>query len=278
MDETKQNPKPTGKVRRLGALVGEFAEPAAAFLGGLVLGVLGVVGILKGDKLTAATLFVLSALGISLVRERSLRVKANRNIEGLGRRLDQTRDAVNAIHSGNPYTVLLHETTWDIVEPDGSLVHVARTKKIRFDQNGVAALYDVATGDGERESEYSPGEAVKDFLAEGRRMSLIALGRVYYRGDKLKFKVKRISRNAFLNPHELVTVQTRDATTRMRLRIIWPATRKPTAVRLGRATPTQEWRNEDVLQDVKTENSRAVYMVEILNPERGGSHTIEWEW
>jgi hypothetical protein len=266
------------RIRRLLKLIGEFGEPSVAFLGGLTLGILGLANVVSGNDLTGATLLVLSALGVSLVRERSLRVKANENLEGLGDRLDQTKDAVNALQSGNPYTVLMHTTVWDIVEPDGSLVHATRTKKIRFDQNNVASLYDVAEGDGERETEYSPGRAVCDFLAEGRRVSLIALGRLYYRGDETDFTIKRIVKDGFTAKHELVSVLTRDATAKMLLTIKWPSSRSPTALRLGRATSAREWRNEDVLHELKEENGRKVYSVEIKEPEKGSSTTIEWEW
>jgi hypothetical protein len=267
-----------GVFRRLWSLATEFAEPLIAAAAAFVLAILGLAGWVTGDPLTAATLLVLSVVAVSLIGERSLRVQASQSIEELGSQLAETTDAVNAIHSGNPYSVLLHETTWDLSEPDGSLAFATRLKKIRIDQNNVFALYDFAGGDGERETEYSPGKAVTEFIGEGKMYRLIALGRIYYRGERLDFTAKRTVRDGFLAAHEAVTVDTRDATERMRLKILWPPGRPPTALRLGRATPSHEWKNDDVLADVKTEDDRAMYQVEILNPEKGGTTSIEWDW
>jgi hypothetical protein len=263
---------------RLRKRLDEYWEPLSAAIAGLVLAVAGIAGWLEGNELAAATLLVLSALGGSLVRERSLRARADENIKALGVQLDDTIKAVNAIQSGNPYSVLSHESTWDIASPDGSLVHATRIKRIRFDQNKVVSLYDFASGDGKRENKYTPGEAVADFIGEGRWCSLIALGRVYYRGEHLNFKVERTVRDGFMSPHESVGIVTQDATDRMRMTILWPADQPPTALRLGRATPTQEWRSEDVLASLKSKKGRPTYTVEIHGPEKGSTTIIEWEW
>jgi hypothetical protein len=270
--------KARGRGKRFWGLAAEYGEPVIAIIAGLVLAFLGLTGGIDGDDLAAATLVVLSLLALSLLRERLLRIEANENIETLGTRLDQTTDAVNAIQSGNPYSVLCHETTWDIVKPDGSLVYATRIKKIRIDQNNVFALRDFASGDGQREFEYSPGEPVGEFIGEGHKHNLIALGRIYYRGEHLDFTVKRTVRDGFVGKHESVGVDTSDATELMRLKILWPAGHPPSALRLGRATPSKEWRNENVLDKLEEKNGRPVYEVEIHAPAKGGSTTIEWEW
>ena len=266
------------RLRRLWNFFTNFAEPLIAAATAFVFGVLGVVGAVKGDALAGATLLVLAVVAGSLIGERNLRVRANRNVEGLGGKIEETTDAVNAIQSGNPYTVLSHETTWDIAEPDGSLVYATRAKDIRIDQNNVFALYDFYVGDGDREIEYSPGTPVSQFIGHGGKMyDLINLGRLYYRGERLTFTVKRTVRDGFMEDREAVAVDTRDPTERMHLKILWPANRPPTALRLGRGTPSHEWKNEDVLKNVKTVDERPVYEVE-LTPEKGGTTTIEWEW
>ena len=266
------------KLGRLWSGFTKFAEPLVATTTAFIFGILGVVGAVKGDTLAGATLLVLSVVSGSLIGERVLRVRANRNVEGLGGKIDETTDAVNAIQSGNPYTVLSHETTWDIVEPDGSLVYASRVKDIRIDQNNVFALYDFATGDGDREIEYSPGKPVSQFIGHGgKTYDLINLGRLYFRGERLTFTVKRTVRNGFVEDQEAVAVDTRDPTERMRLRVIWPANRPPTALRLGRGTPSHEWKNEDVLGNLTDLNGRPFFEVEVA-PEKGGTTTIEWEW
>jgi hypothetical protein len=266
--------------QRFWSLAAEYGEPLVAILAGLVLGILGLVGGIEGDDLAGATLIVLSILAWSLLRERLLRIEANKNVEALEGGLEESIDAVNAIQSGNPYSVLSHETTWDIVEADGSLVVATRVKKIRIDQNNVFALYDFSTGDGDREVEYSPGSCVSTFIGHaGKDYDLIDLGRIYNRGERIDFKVKRTVRNGFLADRELVAVDTRDATERMTLKVIWPQDRPPTSLTLSRGTPSHDWKNEDVLKEVSTnDEGRRYYQVDIYTPEKGGSTTIAWEW
>jgi hypothetical protein len=264
--------------KRLWEFFTNFAEPLIAAITAFVFGVLGVLGTVQGDTLAGATLLVLAVVAGSLIGERNLRVHANRNVEGLGGKIDETTDSVNAIQSGNPYTVLSHETTWDIKEPDGSLVCATRVKDIRIDQNNVFALYDFYTGDGDRDLKYSPGKPEGQLIGHGGKpYHLINLGRLYYRGERLTSKVERTVRDGFMEETEAVAVDTRDPTERMRLKILWPAERPPTALRLGRGTPSHEWKNEDVFENVKQVDGRPVYEVEIT-PEKGGTTTIEWEW
>lgn len=265
-------------LKQVGAWALEVADPLVAVLAGLGLAIAGLAGWIEEDTLTATTLFVLSVVALSLLRERWLRVRANTKIDALAHQQEETTAAVNAIGSGNPYSVLLHETTWDIIESDGSQVSATRVKSIRFDQNRVFSFYDFSDGDGTKETEYLPGKAVDSFLAEGRMYTLVSLGRVYYRGEHLTLTAKRTITDGFKKDHEAVGVLVQDATERLRLIVKWPADRPPTAVRLGRATPARDWRNEDVLDKVETKDGRSTYEVEIENPERGSTTTIEWEW
>lgn len=279
MPAPEQPKTPSEKLRQAGKWVLEIADPLVAAVAGLGLAVAGIVGWIQGDTLTATALFVLSAVALSLLRERGLRVNANEKIDRFGEKLDATTDAVNAIQAGNPYTVLKHDATWDIIKPDGSLVRSTRTKTIRFDQNDVASLFDLSEGDGTRDVTYSPGKGVATFLGEGRWCTLIALGRLHFRGEQIDFRVTRLAKNAFLEPHESITTLTRDATYLMCLRIIWPKVRPPTAVRLGRATPSRVWRNRDVLSEVQpNKDGRPEYTIMIHDPEKGGLTCIEWEW
>jgi hypothetical protein len=264
--------------RRLWKLATEFAEAFIAVASAVVLAVLGLAGWVTGDSLTAATLLVLSLVAAALIDERSFRVQVSREIGGIGNRLTEITGAVNAIHSGDAYNVLLHEATWDLLEPDGSFASATQLKKIRIDQNKVFALYDLSDGGGEGETEYSPGEAVAEFMGEGRRYRLIALGRIYYRGERLDFTAKRTIREGFLTAQAAVTLEIRDATERARLKILWPEGRPPTALQLGRATPSHQWKNDDVLVDLKVEDGRAVYEVEIFKPEKGDTLLIAWDW
>jgi hypothetical protein len=257
----------------------DVAEPLIAVVLGFVLAGLGLFGVISGDKLTAITLAVLGVVALSLLRERELRVNANDNVEKLGTRLDRTVDAINAIQTGNPHTVLEHDAVWDIIEPDGSLAVATRTKTLRIDQNKVVSLYDFAEGDGTRDIVYDPGEAAGRILGEGRWLTLVNLGRVYYRGDQFDFKVTRTAHGAFTSDRESIRVLTRDQTIRMRLTIKWPKERPPKAISVSKATAAEEWRNEDVIQSLETDDDgRPMYKITIRDPEKGGATVIEWDW
>jgi hypothetical protein len=264
--------------RQVEARVKEYWEPLISAIAGLVLAILGILGVLEGAELGAAILLVLSLLAISLIRERGLRADAAQKIGSLGVQLDETIDAIRGIQTGNPYSVLSTDATWDIVATDGSLVIAERVKKVRFDQNKVVSVYDFWSGDGDRKNEYSPGREAGQFLGEGRWNALIALDRVYYRGEHADLKVRRTVRHGFTSTCESVGMVTEDATALLCMKIQWPKDCRPTALRLGTRTPAHEWRSEDVLSDLDDSSGRPVYTVPVRDPAKGSMTVIEWEW
>jgi membrane protein implicated in regulation of membrane protease activity len=256
------------------------ADPLFILLAGLAVGFGGVFGLVKGDNLTSATLLVLSVVGFSLLQERSLRLDAKKKLDEIGDQLAETESTVKALHSGSPYHVLLDAATWDISAQDGSLAYGTREKKIRFEHNKVLSLYDFAQGDGtDAAAEYSHGKKVDSFVFEGRRYSLIGLGRIYSRGDEIDFCVKRTMRNTFPTSHgECIGVRTLDPTTQLRIDVTWPRDRALRAVRLGITTAAGQSRYEDVTSQVMTRDGRPMYTVERGEPEQGGLTTVEWDW
>jgi hypothetical protein len=257
----------------------EVADPLIAVVAGLGLAVAGLAGWIQEDALTATTLFVLSAVALSLLRERWLRTDANTKIDRLSLQQDETTAAVNAIGSGNPYSVLCQESTWDLATIDGSLVYATRKKEIRFDQNKVFAVCDFVQGAGSRTTTYSPGEAVAEFLAEGRPHTLVSLGRMHYRGERITLEAKRTVTDGFLAEHEIVGVEVEDDTELLKIEIKWPVERPPNAVRVARATPAREWRAEDAMEKVDTDSDgRRTFLMTVESPEKGSTTTVEWEW
>ncbi len=116
---------------------------------------MGIIGAVKGEDITSATLFVLAALGFSLLRERSMRLKANRRLDTIGEQIAETQQAVKTLHTGHPYHVLRDEITWDVVRPDGDVAHVRRLKKLKFAQNNVLSLYEWSARSGTRKTSYT---------------------------------------------------------------------------------------------------------------------------
>jgi hypothetical protein len=233
--------------------------------------------LINGDTLAAATLLVLSVVGLALVRERSLRQSAKRQLDSIGSQLSKTQHSVETLGSGDPFRMLLSETTWDIAGADGRLAHVTIRRRIRFSQNNVFALYDFAGGDGTREEIYSLGEKVHEFNSEGQMISIIAFNRFFSRNDEIDFVVNRISRDAFLSPSEGVAIIAKEKSVRTLMKVLWPAERSPTQVRLIR-TNASGVRQAAVEQPVTEEGGRPLCEVELLEPEVGGRYSIEWEW
>jgi membrane protein implicated in regulation of membrane protease activity len=267
------------RLRQLATGAAERADAIFLLAAGATVGLLGVFGLVKGDNLTSATLFVLAVLGFALIRERSHRLRTNENVASLAEDVAGTREAVSSLHSGSPYHVLLDEATWDISAPDGSKAKGARKKKIKFVQNRVFALYDFAEGDGrEDDVRYTPGTKVHEFPFEGRRYRVISLGRFYSRDDEIDFSIERNLTDSFLKQSENIGVRTLDITNRLRMNVIWPRDRKPRAVRLGKTTASGVSHYDDVTAQMTVRDGRPFYSVEIAEPEQGGLITVEWEW
>lgn len=99
--------EPEDRTARLGRIVAQAldrADTVFLLLAGAIVGFLGVIGAVKGEDLTSATLFVLAVLGFSLLRERSMRLKANQRLDAIGEQIAGTQQAVKALHTGHPIT------------------------------------------------------------------------------------------------------------------------------------------------------------------------------
>jgi hypothetical protein len=64
----------------------------------------------------------------------------------------------------------------------------------------------------------------------------------------------------------------------MRLTVMWPATRPPRAVRLSIVTAAKVPSTKDVTGEITMRDGRPVYVVDLDEPEKGGTTTIEWDW
>jgi membrane protein implicated in regulation of membrane protease activity len=252
-------------------------DPLIALIAGAAAGIAGVFGFISGDTLAAATLLVLSVVGLALVRERSLRQAAKHQLDDIETQLSRTQHSVETIQSGDPFRMLLSEITWDIVETDGSLANVTVRRRIRFSQNNVFAIYDFSGGDGTRDETYSLGEKIHEFNSEGQMISIIAFDRFFSRNDEIDFVVNRVTRDAFLSRSEGVVIVAKEKAVRTLMKVHWPVDRSPTHVRFIK-TSASGIRQAAVEQAVKKEDGRPTCEVELLEPEVGGRFAIEWDW
>lgn len=279
MDQTNKH----GLSKRLHD-AGHWLEGRADPLLGLVLGVAaalaGLFGWIKGDTLAAATLIVLSVVAFALLRERSLRIDANKALGELNESMDDVHESVASLHGRSPYHVVRDESEWDLVEKDGSLVHVRRTKRIKFDQDEVLSLYDWGSGDGtEDEPQYTGATKVDTFQAEGKTYALLSLRRFYPRGHEMTLGINRTHRDALTKDQERININSLDQTKLLVMKIVWPADRPPSAVRLNHTTADGVRTSQPVDSRVVTgADGRKSYRVEVENPERRGLTTIEWDW
>jgi membrane protein implicated in regulation of membrane protease activity len=258
----------------------DLSDALVVIIAGAVLALMSLLGVIKDPaKLAAATLAVLAVVAVSVLRDRLSRRHAEVTIDKIQHEMAELRRAANALEVGRQYHVVLHDTTWDLATVDGSVVNVTRVKHLVFDQDEVIAIYDFASGDGERTSVYSPGEEVGEpLMIEGQRARLISLKRMFSRGDTLEFGLTRTTINGFLSEHESVSVLTRDITARMRLSVVWPAKRPPRAIRLSIMTAAKRSSTTDVTGELAMRDGRPIYVADLNEPEKGGTTTIEWEW
>lgn len=269
------------RTEKLGRLVEEALDRADTIfllVAGATVGLLGVIGAIKGEDLTSATLFVLAVLGFSLLRERSMRLKANGRLDKIGEQIAETQQAVKSLHTGHPYHVLLDEVTWDIVQPDGDIAHVRRLKKLKFDQNNVLSLYEWSARDGTQENVvYAPGEKVGPTLnVEGKQYSLIALPRFYSRDEALDFCVTRTARGTFMGNREGVSVESMDIIAQLVMTVIWPSARPPESVRLKWVSASGDRQSQDMT--LETKDGRPSLTIKVREPEKGSTNEIEWDW
>jgi hypothetical protein len=188
-----------------------------------------------------------------------------------------TSQAIESLRSAKPYRVLLHDNLWEMREPDGSVVHVRRVKHLRFEQNEVISLLDFVHGDGERTSEYSPGQVVHEFYDGIKRYSLIALDRIYSRHEEVDFVLTRTARDAFLARREEVGVVAEDVIDLLRMKILWHPERLPRSVNLIGIKPTGERRPAQSCE-IKRDGEDYYSVIEVHQPERGGKTAVEWSW
>jgi hypothetical protein len=197
------------------------------------------------------------------------------------RELDQT---VSALQAGGQYHVLEHDATWDIASDDGRVAYADRHKQIKIDQDDVLAVLDYASRTGEQEVEYSvdgrnvPLDKVIELDTRGTRYALVPLGRMYARGEDLDFVVKRTLNDVLCDPVNSVTARTEDVTALLRMTVIWPAGKGPSALRLSQTAEASTITQSLPLTLVQEEAGRPTLHFNVPQPERGGRTEISWDW
>lgn len=256
--------------------IGVRLDVLAALLAGAAAAVSGAFGDASSHALTTATLGVLTVVALSLVLERSLRLKANERMQDVLNEAKSTHDAVQILNSGVPYHVVESDSAWDIAE-DGSARSVRR-RLLRFAQDDAISVVDWITADGQiQDTKYTPGKAVHEFVSDGRKLTLVALDRPHARDEEREFTVERSVRGAFLKNPDRGWVIALDPTSLMRITIRWPRERPPKAVRFLRRTDTDRGKPVIVAAAIG-KDGRSEFTAEVREPARGERIGVEWDW
>lgn len=257
--------------------VGGRLDTIAALVGGITAAVLAWAGHLDPEELGTAVLTLLAVVALSMVVERSLRLKASRGIDEVKDDLKKTRESVRALEVGSPYYVTESDCLWEI-DDDGGLTS-CRRKHLRFTQDEVVTVLDWMKNDGDSPKvKYrpEPGRRIHKYISDGRTHYLVALDRPYGREEELDFFIDRRIEGCFVKTPDRVTVVTYEPTSLVKMTVRWPANRPPKAVRFFRRTDAE--RQRPLAQTVKRRQGRAEVTVIAENPELGERLVIEWDW
>ena len=177
------------------------------------------------------------------------------------------------------YQVLNHDTTLELIDPQGKRAVVRRRKNIRFLQDYVVAFWDTAWGDGDLFAEYecSPGTPVDRFKEGSRFYTLISLREVKRRGDVLRYHVRRVIRGGFTRTHESWTTEIRHDTDRLRIAIIFPKERLCREAKLVQQNVNRTRRlGAEHLRTL--EDGRQILEWEVRHPRLHERYLIKWTW
>jgi hypothetical protein len=190
--------------------------------------------------------------------------------------MDQLRDKIG--YHGM-FEILEYQATLEIMDPNGEEAVLTRQEVIRFLQDNVVAIYDVAWGDGEILADYQcqPGVPV-DFYQDGSKYKiLISLRETKNRGDVETFSRERSIKGGFLSKDEWLETEIDHWTEHLKLSIIFPHERL-----CQRATVTRRSTNETITLDRQhfstLSDGRQILTWQTSRPKLHDLYTIKWHW
>ena len=264
--------------RTAGRYLLDYLELVLAAVLAIVVSFLALKDEISTKGLIQATVLLLVALAISVIRERAER-------RALGAHIENTLLLVAA---DKPWQVLDEQLVWDLSAPDGSYAKAFAKRELQFMQDEVLSVYEYQNR--------PPGKVLshvchggqrggpminlpiiqKDFPGPaGRVYRLISLQRVWGKGEIMAFESERELENHFLGSSELVAKEIPVPTARVSMRVIWPLDRKPKALwveRSGRAPVNIS------LGRLKDSEGRWSYEEVVEDPKLGEKIIVRWDW
>lgn len=242
----------------------------------IVLSYLSLTGEIDAKGLTLASVGLLVAVAIALVRERVERDSL----------LSHIKEASELARADKPWQVLDERLVWDVSGLGGSYAKATVEKELQFMQDEVFSIYEyqykshgrvlthVCQG-GVRGGPMANLPIIqKDFPGpEGRVYRLISLQRIWRRGEIMAFRSDRELEDHFCEVQEDVSKEVSVQTARVSMRVIWPPDSKPKAVWLERG----ERQVHIEPARLKHAGGRWSYEEVIEDPQLGEKIILKWE-
>jgi hypothetical protein len=271
-----------GRIRRALRFAAEYWDLLLALVGAAVIAALGLTDVInKSDHLTEATLGVLAVLAFTQVRDRGRR-------DRLGESVEDALEATKAADTSFAWHFVSGETTRDLAGAPGGESQIVSKRTLRLMADDVVAVHEWATSDGEEIShdvkgcttggtlrELDVSEQLISGGPEGRKYRMIGLGEIGRIGQRFDLVTTRRVIGCFPKSNESAWIRIGRPTGDVRMRVIWPRGRAPTAV--------SAYKNGRLLQDAKkllanAGNGRKKLEFLISEPEIGDAFEIRWDW
>lgn len=261
------------KLKDMGRFLVNWIDVLLAAILAILFSYFGIRNILKGDELAQATIALLGVLALVAVKDRWERRKGVASVN----------QALSDVNSDKPWHVLDENVTWDITSAtDATVVDI---RDIRLLQSEVVSLYEFANT--------PPGGRITSWVCEGGRIGessrnwpvvhtflgpnsrkyfLVSLEDIWRRGDCVRWISTRQLEHCFDEATESVSKTILMPTDAIEMRVIWPDSRPPSAVRLRRPdVPVTELKP-------RKSSGRIQVVAFVRSPEVGEVITLQWDW
>lgn len=178
---------------------------------------------------------------------------------------------------GGAYEALSEIHEWIIDDVKGVQAQLIKHRTLRIMQPAVFTLVDYAWGDGDQEEVLcSPFEIVHQFLgADGRYISIIALGEPRQPDDIVEYTFRRVLKGTFVDTTNWCQSELIHDTRELTLRIVFPVGKEPLEAYFWRQTSRYKRQELRVSHGY---GGRAAISKTLRWPEKNELYTISWTW